>query len=326
MISNFKILLLEISIFPFIFCFCEPTNTYYELEKPENFEYNVNYFYNENFSFLSLANNGSDLSFVEGVIKYIFTEQGNEINIQTKYLNKGNWDKCTLQYNLPKYYIITKTKIEGGNNLNYQTNTDNIVEFNFILESNNYAIISFKIINKNINSKFYRVYSPYISKNIKYTFRAKQPLEIIGIEYGRLKQARQKNGALYYYHKDTKEYDFIEKIYISSYGIQFKSDLSTVIDLYFWQKFSYLTVPNLHEFGNNEIISNQVLSNLNENELKIEKDKRFITVKADKRGVKLSFTFNKEFQSKLDNKWVLDGADLVNTCTTKAKNKVSEIL
>ena len=58
----------------------------------------------------------------------------------------------------------------------------------------------------------------------------------------------------------------------------------------------------------------------------MKKDKRFITVKADKRGVKLSFTFNKEFQSKLDNKWVLDGADLVNTCTTKAKNKVSEIL
>ena len=71
MISNFKILLLEISIFPFIFCFCEPTNTYYELERPENFEYNVNYFYNENFSFSSLANNGCDLSFVEGV-KNIF--------------------------------------------------------------------------------------------------------------------------------------------------------------------------------------------------------------------------------------------------------------
>ena len=82
----------------------------------------------------------------------------------------------------------------------------------------------------------------------------------------------------------------------------------------------------MHEFGNNEILSDKVLSNLKENEITIEKDNRYITVKSDKRKTKFTFTFSKEFQSNINNEWALDGNDLINTCTTKTKNKVSEIL
>ena len=319
-------LFLLILILPIAFYSSAPKNIYYEWKNPENIENNIINSNNVNFSILSHGNNECYLSFVERVKKYIFTEEGDEINIQTKYLNKGNSNNCTLEIELPENFVITEAKIEGGNNFNYQTKLDNIVEFNFNLKSNNYSIISHKIINKENKSKFYRTYYTYIDNNTKYTFRTKQPLEFFGIENGRLKEAKQKNGAIYYYHNESEKYNFYETLHISIYGIKYKSDLYTSIELYFWQKFGYLTVPNLHEFGNNEIISNKVYSNINENKIIIEKNKKFITVKADIRGGKLIFEFSKEFQSKLDNKWILDGVDLENTCTTKARNKVAEIL
>ena len=55
-------------------------------------------------------------------------------------------------------------------------------------------------------------------------------------------------------------------------------------------------------------------------------DKRYITINSDERYRNFDFTFKIEFQSKLSNNWVIDGVDLVNTCTAKTKNKVNEIL
>ena len=68
------------------------------------------------------------------------------------------------------------------------------------------------------------------------------------------------------------------------------------------------------------------MSNLKANEYTVENDKRFITIKSNESYRKFHFTFLKEFQSKLDNEWIMNSADLVNTCTTKTKNKVIEIL
>ena len=68
----------------------------------------------------------------------------------------------------------------------------------------------------------------------------------------------------------------------------------------------------MYEFGNNEIISDKVLSNLKENEFTIENDKRFVTIKSNERYRKFNFIFSKEFQSKIDNEWVMEGADLEN--------------
>ena len=51
-----------------------------------------------------------------------------------------------------------------------------------------------------------------------------------------------------------------------------------------------------------------------------------ITIKLNERYRKFSFVFSKEFQSNIDNEWIMDGVDLVNNCTQNIKNKVVEIL
>ena len=58
----------------------------------------------------------------------------------------------------------------------------NNTEISFILKSNNYTILSYKLLNNNDSSKFYRMFSFYIQKGIKYIFRARQPLELAGMK------------------------------------------------------------------------------------------------------------------------------------------------
>ena len=324
MIVNLKRLLIVISSFSFIFCANEPFlhNIEYENSKYiPDIIININ---NKNNSVLIFTNSECNLYFIEKTKKYIFSEDGNEIIYQIKYINEGNSDKCMLQRYLQESYDVSDIKIKGGNNLKYNITSDTI-EFYFNLKSKKNAIISYKTFYKYSPSKFYRVFTPYIEQSTKYTFRAKQPFEIVGIKYGRLKEAKQKNEALYYYYNGN-EYDFNETIYLSVYGIKFKSDLTVKLDFTIGRILKYITVPNLHEFGNNEIISNEVLSNLKRNEYTIENDKRFITIKSNERYRKFIFTFSKEFQSKIDNEWIMDGADLVDNCTINIKNKVEEIL
>ena len=324
MTINTKRLIIAISLFLFVFCISKPTNNNLEQENPEiisDIIINSNY---KNNSFLVFTNSGCNLYIVERVKKYIFSENGNEISYQAKYINNGSSENCTLLDRLQKYYQISDTKIEGGDNLSYKINSD-IVEFNFTLKSNKYAIISYKTFCQYNPSKFYRTYTPYIEKGTKYIFRARQPFEIIGIKYGNLKEAKQKNDALYYYYNDSK-YDFEETLYLSAYGIKFKSEYLVLLDFTIGRILKYLTVPNLHEFGNNEIISNKVLSNLKENEFTITNDKKFITINSNERYRTFKFVFSKEFQSKIDNEWVMDGADLEDNCSIKIKNKVLEIL
>lgn len=325
MIVNFKRLLILISSFSLIFGVNEPIHHSFECD--DNTKYIsdiITNSKNKKNSFLSSTDSKCDLYYLEKTKKYIFSEEGNEIIYQSKYINKGYSDNCTLKKNLQTAYNISEAKIEGGNNLKYNITSD-YVEFTFNLKRKKHAIITYKTFYKYNPSKFFRIYTPYIEKNIKYIFRARQPFEIIGIEYGRLNESKQKNGALYYYYNNT-EYDFYETIYLSSYGIKFKSDLSVNLYFYIGRILKYITVPNLHEFGNNEILSNKVLSNLKSNEFTVENHKRFITIKSNERYKKFSFTFSKEFQSKIDNEWIMDGIDLVNNCTQKIKNKVVEIL
>lgn len=326
MIYNIKRLLIVISSLSFIFSRNEPVVYHIERENIGIISDNIiNSNYKKN-SYLSFSDySDCDLRYSEMVIKYIFNEDGYEKIYQIKYVNMGDSDKCIERANLSGYYNISDIKIEGANNLNYRINS-NIAEISFNLKSNNYAILSYKLLNNIDRSKFYRMLSFYIQKGIKYIFRARQPLELAGMKYGKLKEGRQKNGAPYYYHDDDAKSDFEEAIYLSSYGIKFKSDFTVTLSWIFWRRLEYVQVPNMHEFGNNEILSDKVLSNLKENEITIEKDNRYITVKSDKRKTKFTFTFSKEFQSNINNEWALDGNDLINTCTTKTKNKVSEIL
>lgn len=65
------------------------------------------------------------------------------------------------------------------------------------------------------------------------------------------------------------------------------------MDWLFWRILCYVKVPNMHEFGNNEILSDKVSSNLEDNEYTAEKDKKYITVKSDKTKRKFTFTFSK---------------------------------
>jgi hypothetical protein len=130
-------------------------NNSLEWENPEIISdkiINSNY---KNNSFLSFTSSGCDLYFVERIKKYIFSENGNEISYQTKYINKGNSENCTLELSLQESYKISDTKIEGGGNLSYNINSD-IVEFNFNLKRNKYAIISYKTFLEYNPSKFYR--------------------------------------------------------------------------------------------------------------------------------------------------------------------------
>ncbi len=82
----------------------------------------------------------------------------------------------------------------------------------------------------------------------------------------------------------------------------------------------------MHEFGNNKIIPDKVSSNLEYNEYTAEKEKKYITVKSDKTKRKFTFTFSKEFWSNVNNEWIMDWAELMDTCTTKIRDKVKQIL
>ena len=131
MIVNTKRLIIVSSLFSFIFCMNKLSNNIFEWENPEiisDIIINSNY---RNNSFLNFASSGCDLYFVERVKKYIFSENGNEIIYQTKYLNKGNSENYTLVDNLQSSYIISDTKIEGGDNLTYKIKSD-LVAFNLI--------------------------------------------------------------------------------------------------------------------------------------------------------------------------------------------------
>ena len=323
--SNVKRLLIAILLLRFIFCVNELIDYHIERENTEIISDNLINLNHKTNSFLSFANSGCILYYSEMFIKYIFNEDGFSKNFQIKYVNRGDSDNCTITKNLTNYDDISDIKIEGANNLNYKINSNN-AEITFNLKCNKYAIISYKLHNRTDLSKFYRQFSFYIEKGIKYIFRARQPLELVGMKYGKLKKGKQKNGAPYYYHDDDAKEDFKETIYLSAYGIKFKSDFTVTYDWFFWRTLKYVKAPNMHEFGNNEILSDNVLSNLQKNEFTIEKDNKYITLKSDKTKTTFIFTFSKVFQSNINNEWKLDGADLINTCTTKTKNKVSEIL
>lgn len=327
---NNKKFLISFSFISFIFCANEPIIHNFEYEKPENMPIIINSNIKKNYYYLNFANSGCNLYREEIVEKYIFSEEGDEQYFQEKYINKGNLDNCGIYWNLSTLSCnISDVKFEGANNIKKKLTSD-ILEYNFNLKSNKYAILTYKCFYKYNYSKFYRKFNANIKKGIKYIFRARQPFEISGIGSGRLKEGKQKNGASYYYYSDSK-YNFNEIIYLSAYGIKFKSELSVTLDFTIGRLLRFITVPNLHEFGNNNILSNEVLSNLKSNEYIVENnDKRFITIKPNEenknRHTKFSFTFSKEFESKLDNEWIMDGVDLVNNCTTKIKNKVLEIL
>lgn len=322
------ILLVLISLFSFIFCINKPINRNILLENPEIIADNIINSNKRNNSFLSFATSGCILSFEDGIKKYIFYEKGWEISFQLKYKNEGNSDNCNCNRNLllksPIPYVLKDTKVEGGNNLKYNITSD-ILKINFNLKNGKSVIISYKIFYKDILSMFFDKYTVYIEKGIKYIFRARQPLEIFGNEYGKLKEAKQKNGAKYYYYNDTN-YGFKEKIYLSAYGIKFKSDLIVKLDFNYGRILKYISVPNLHQFGNNVIISSNIKSNLNENLYSFENDKRFITVKSNERKDKFIFKFSKEVESRIDNEWKVEGADLVYNCTKNIRKKVKEIL
>lgn len=260
----------------------------------------------------------------EAVDKYIFAENGTENIYKAKYKNYGNSEKCSRIINMGKDYSLSDIKIEGGNNLNYTINSTK-VEVSFILKSGKEAIISFIFLKKFSPCIFFREEGVNIEKNTKYIFRAKQPFEIVGTKYGYLNTSKQKNGALYCYYNGT-EYGFYDYIILSVYGIKFNSELSVSLSFTIGRKLKYLKIPNYFEFGNNEIISSIIETNLKSNEYTVENDKRYITIKSGERYRKFDFTFKIEFQSKLSNNWVMDAADLVNTCTDKTKNKVNEIL
>ena len=259
------------------------------------------------------------------VIKYIFTEDGDEEIYQIKYINRGNYDICTIRQKFSNTYTISNVTIDGADNLNYKLES-NELEINFYLKRNKYAILTYKLFHEFVPSKFYRSVNFTIRKGRKYIIRARQPLELVGSEYGRLKEGKQKNGALYYYFDDDINYDFDDTVYISAHEIKFESFLTLKFDWILWRTLYYVKAPNMHEFGNNEILSDEVISNLKRDEFTVERDKKYITIRSNKKKSKFAFVFYKKFRNNLDNEWIMDGADLVNTCTTKTKNKVEEIL
>ena len=326
MIIQLKILLAIIYSSTFIFCINRP---FYNNSKWDNPKIVPDIIINSNQeknSFLNFGHSECSLAFLEKYYKYIFSENGIEFIEKSKYINKGDKENCVMNESLNHIYTITDIKIEGGDNLNYTVNSDDTIEFYFNLQSKKNVIITYKAFYKKNLSKFYYKFRTYIGSYTKYIFRARQPLEIIRTKNGWLNEAKQKNGAIYCYSNGNNKNGFYETLYLSAYGIKFKSELSISLDFTIGRILKYIKVPNLHEFGNNEIITNKVLSNLKENEYTVENDKRFITIKSNERYRKFHFTFLKEFQSKVDNEWILDGADLVSSCTTKTKNKVIEIL
>ena len=97
-------------------------------------------------------------------------------------------------------------------------------------------------------------------------------------------------------------------------------------DYIFSRQLRFICVPNLHEFGNNEILENYVYSNLQKGKFTAKSTKRFITIETSERDKNFFFRFTKKFINKIDNEWKVDGVDLVNNCTEKTRKKVSEIL
>lgn len=100
MITIIKRLLLTISLFSFILCINEPISYFKVIKDPEiiyhrkiNSEHKTN-------TFLSFSNSECYLHFTDMVIKYIFTENGDEDIYQIKYINRGNSDVCTIRQNL----------------------------------------------------------------------------------------------------------------------------------------------------------------------------------------------------------------------------------
>ena len=94
---------------------------------------------------------------------------------------------------------------------------------------------------------------------------------------------------------------------------KFESFLTLKFDWILWRTLYYVKAPNMHEFGNNEILSDEVISNLKRDEFTVERDKKYITIRSNKKKSKFAFVFYKEFRNNLDNEWIMDGADLVNT-------------
>lgn len=201
MITFTKRLFLAISLFSFTLCINEPISHFKVIKDPEIISHRkINSEHKTN-SFLSFANSECDLRFADMVIKYIFTENGDEDIYQIKYVNRGNSDVCTIRQNLTNTYTITNVTIDGADNLNYKLES-NVLEINFYLESDKYAILTYKLFDKFSPSKFYRYVSFNLRKGRKYIIRARQPLELVGTKYGKLKEGKQKNGALYYYFDD----------------------------------------------------------------------------------------------------------------------------
>ena len=268
-------------------------------------------------------------SFIKSVEKYIYTLNGTEIYSKSKIKNKGKEEKCIIKIDKKNKIIsISDIKIEEeGVNINYfinETNTKDI-EITVDLQSSKEVIISYKLFETFSQSIFYKYERVTLNKNTKYIFTAKQPFEIIGTEYGYLKEKKQKNGAIYLYYNENT-YNFYDYIILSVYGIKFKSELQFSLHFTLGRKLHYIKIPNLYEFGNNKITSNKIISNLKPDEYNYENDKVFITLKSSERYRNFEFTFIKEFEAKLTNDWIMDGAVLYNTCTEKIRKKANEIL
>ena len=245
MIIQLKILLAIIYSSAFIFCINRPFYNNSEWENPEivpDILINSN---QENNSFLNFGHSECYLEFVEKYYKYIFSEDGIEFISKLKYKNEGNKENCILKIFFNHIYIIIDTKIEGGDNLNYTVNSDDTIEFYFNLQSKKNAIITYKAFYKENLSKFRYKFRTYIGRFTKYIFRARQPLEIIGTENGWLNETKQKNGAIYCYSNGNIKDGFYETLYLSAYGITFKSELSVSLDFTIGRILKYQIYMNL---------------------------------------------------------------------------------
>ena len=161
--ANIKRFVIIITLFSVIFCVNKPISEIIEIPKPQIVSsYMINSGHKIN-SFLSLSGSKCDLRFAEMVIKYIFHEDGDEIDYQIKYINQGSSDNCIIRKNLTKPYNISEANIEGADNLNYKIDS-NLLEINFYLKSDKYAILSYKLFYKYNPSKFYRTFTFYIEK------------------------------------------------------------------------------------------------------------------------------------------------------------------
>ena len=145
--ENIKRFLIIITLFSVIFCVNEPISEIIEIPKPQivsNYMINSRHKIN---SFLSLSDSKCDLRFAEMVIKYIFREDGDEIDYQIKYINRGSSDICIIRKNLTKPYNVLEANIEGADNLKFKIDS-NSLEINFYLKSDKYALLSYKLFYK----------------------------------------------------------------------------------------------------------------------------------------------------------------------------------